>query len=204
VQLERAIAKLEKEGRMAGATTRPVQDSAPPENPAYINLQTQIKAVQININSLLEQRNALKAKIESYQQRLARIPEVEREYGRLSRDQSEAHDRYREIKNKLLQAQIAQSLEEKGKGEKFSLLEAADFPDRPVKPNRVGILLLGMVLAVGAGAAFAFLAEFFDNTVYREGQLAEILGELPLVNIPMLADDQIVVSRQQLKSLGQG
>ena len=203
IQLERAIAKLEKEGRMPAKSARTVQSEAPPENPAYINMQTQIRSVQSNINSMVAQRAALKVKQEMYEGRLARIPEVEREYQKHMRDYEEVKERYHDIKNKLLQAKIAQSLEEKGKGEKFSILEAPDFPDRPIKPNRIGIMLLGMVLAMGAGVAFAFIAEFFDNKIYREGQLADLLGELPLVNIPMLADDEIVISRQQIKSLGQ-
>jgi uncharacterized protein involved in exopolysaccharide biosynthesis len=202
VQLERAIAKLEKEQRSTAKSARRLQDDAPPENPAYISMQTQIRAVQSNINSMMGQRAGLKAKVEMYEQRLARIPEVEREYQKLMRDYQDVRDRYHDIKNKLLQAKIAQSLEEKGKGERFSLLEPPDFPDRPVKPNRIGIMLLGFVLAMGAGVAFAFIAEFFDNKIYRESQLADILGELPLVNIPLLAEDDIVVSRQQLKSLG--
>jgi len=202
LQLERAIAKLEKEQRSTPRSARHLQDDAPPENPAYISMQTQIRAVQSNINSMTGQRAGLKAKVEMYEQRLARIPEVEREYQKLMRDYQDVRDRYHDIKNKLLQAKIAQSLEEKGKGERFSLLEPPDFPDRPVKPNRIGIMLLGFVLAMGAGVAFAFIAEFFDNKIYRESQLADILGELPLVNVPLLADDDIVVTRQQLKSLG--
>lgn len=202
IQLERAIAKLEKERVSGPKGGRRLEADAPPENPAYISMQTQIRAVQSNINSMMGQRAGLKGKVEMYEQRLARIPEVEREYQKLLRDYQDVRDRYHDIKNKLLQAKIAQSLEEKGKGERFSLLEPPDFPDRPVKPNRIGIMLLGIVLAMGAGVGFAFIAEFFDNKIYRESQLADILGELPLVNIPMLADDEIVVTRQQLRSLG--
>ena len=69
--------------------------------------------------------------------RLLQIPEIEREYRDLTRDYENAQTRYREVKAKQMQAEVAQELEKDRKAERFSLGEPANLPERPVSPNRL-------------------------------------------------------------------
>lgn len=199
IQLEKSIHNLKQAIQARSRLGVLPSNTAPPDNPAYINLQTQLLAIDSNIRAMVNQRTELKKKLAIYENRLARTPQIEKEYRTLLRDYEELKERYRDVKNKVMQAKIAQSLEEKGKGEHFSVIEPAGFPNEPIKPNRLGILLLGTVLAMGAGVAVAFVAEFLDSSIYREKQMLNILGEPPLAIIPRMEDSQTIMAAQKTK-----
>ena len=59
---------------------------------------------------------------------MLQIPEIEREYRDLTRDYDNAQTRYREIKAKQMQAEVAQELEKDRKAERFSLGEPRNCP----------------------------------------------------------------------------
>jgi hypothetical protein len=92
------------------------------------------------------------------------------------------------VRGKLIQAELGEQLEMKRKGERFSLIEPPNLPYKPVKPNRLAIVLLGIVLSVGLGGAIVFMVEMLDQAVYGPRQLAAITGVSPLVVIPYITN----------------
>ncbi len=86
--------------------------------------------------------------------------------------------KYREIKSKELEAQVAQNLEEEQKAERFTMLERPIAPDRPTKPNRGKILLLGFRSCRSPAASDpAYLAEGLDSNIRGRRTLERLLGE---------------------------
>jgi uncharacterized protein involved in exopolysaccharide biosynthesis len=75
---------------------------------------------------------------------LLQIPNIEREYRDLTRDYDNAQTRYREIKAKQMQAEVAQELEKGRKAERFSLGEPPHARG-PISPKRMQIVLIGFV-----------------------------------------------------------
>ena len=67
------------------------------------------------------------------------------------RDYQNAHVKHQEVMNKILEARIAEGMEEHQKGEKFTLIDPASFPEKPVSPNRLLILLAGVFCSLGQG-----------------------------------------------------
>jgi capsular exopolysaccharide synthesis family protein len=66
----------------------------------------------------------------------------------------------------------------------FSVVTPAVIPDRPAKPNRMLLLLLGLVLGAAGGLGLAFLVENLDSRLYTTEQMQAasglvILGEIP-------------------------
>jgi succinoglycan biosynthesis transport protein ExoP len=153
-----------------------------PENPAYIGLQAQLEATLSETKSLRVQQSALRAKMASYERLLVETPQVEREYLDLTRDHETSLARYREIKTKQAQAQISQELEKDRKGERFSLIDPPQVPERPSSPNRPIILLLGVVLSMAGGATSAAVLESVDHSVRSPSALVELL-EVPLLAV---------------------
>jgi hypothetical protein len=84
----------------------------------------------------------------------------------------------------LLQAEIAEQLEKESKGERFSLIDPPPLPSKPIKPNRLGIFLLGMLLSVGGGLSMATFAEYSDKTIHGVRSIAGVLTSPPLAIIP--------------------
>jgi len=175
-QLKNEIARLEQ----APATASPSRPVAEPENPAYISLTTQIKGAENEIASLRTQQAGLKDKLQLYRQRLEDAPKVEQEYLALARDYQNASAKHQEVMNKILEARISEGMEEGQKGEKFTLIDPASFPEKPVSPKRLLILLAGVILSLGVGFGAVALTEHLDHSVKSSDELARLTG-LPVL-----------------------
>jgi hypothetical protein len=108
------------------------------------------------------------------------------EYGSLRQQYDAAVKRYQDFKDKEADAQVAESMEQQSKSETFSVIEAPEFPEQPLKPNRKLLLLAGAVLS-GLLAAAAMLAmEILDSKVYEPRGLLTVFGEVPLATVPYI------------------
>jgi len=166
-----------------------------PDNPAYINLTTQIATAQLEIANLHADRRKLQSEKNRYQNKINSSPLVEKEYNGLLRDYEMAKYKYAELMNKHMEAKVAQGMEETQRGEKFTIVDPAQLPDRPYKPNRLAIVLIGFVLALGAAVGGAAARESLDTAV----KSADHLGGLTAV--PVLAGLSLVQTDREVRAL---
>jgi len=155
-----------------------------PENPSYITLQTQIASTEMDIKTIRAELGQLRERYREYQRRVENTPQVEQQYRALQRDYQNAQAKHQETTRRLLSAREAKGLEEKRMAEKFTLIDPPAFPEKPTSPNRLAIVLIGLVLAVGAGAGVGSLAEYMDESVRDPEELARIAGQPVLAAIP--------------------
>jgi polysaccharide biosynthesis transport protein len=183
-QLKKRVATLETQMRKAPPPRSGF--SVRPDNPAYVNLQTQIDTVELNLRAAKEQRASAQQKIKDYETRLVQTPRVEQEGLALQREYESAVKKYREIKQSLMSAELALELEKEQRGERYSILEPPERPDSPHSPNRRAIILLGLVLGLGAGVGYASVAEYMDRTIRGARGVAGLLQAPPLAVIPYI------------------
>lgn len=88
--------------------------------------------------------------------------------------------KYDDLTRKFLEAKTSHGLEKEQKGERFSLIDAARLPEKPVSPNIPAILIIGLVLGIGSGAGMAALAEQSDHTARTPEQLS-LATRLPVL-----------------------
>jgi len=155
------------------------------DNPAYITLESQRNGIDQDLAMLAKKKGELRKKIGEYETRLMATPDIERQYLELVRDYDNATHKFRELKAKELEAKIGQELEKKSKGERFSIIEPPMLPEKPVKPNRIAIGLLGVFLALGAGIGYVLLRESIDTSIRGAKRIAAITGHLPLAVVPI-------------------
>jgi succinoglycan biosynthesis transport protein ExoP len=175
-KLKNEIAELEKTPAVKSSPTTVVRA----DNPLYINLTTHIHATDTQIASDRSQQAMLKEKLQMYRNRLETAPKVEQQYLALLRDYQNAHAKHMEVMNKILEARIAEGMEEHQKGEKFTLIDPASFPEKPVSPNRMLIFLAGIFCSLGAGLGTVALAEHLDHSVHDSDELTRLTG-LPVL-----------------------
>src|SRR5215470_18051462 len=195
-RLQREIAALKAEvGTSAGSETGQskqgnrqsgVEASQRPDNPAYIALSSQLENTKRELLSLAALKEDLRAKQRAYDARLLQIPEIEREYRDLTRDYDNAQTRYREVKAKQMQAEVAMELEKDLKAERFTLSEPATRPQKPVSPNRLGIIFGGFVASLGGGLGLAWLRDLFDRSVKGPWELGRFASVPILTPIPYI------------------
>ena len=187
IKLKKSIEILEKEiEEKIKERGRTQNESEAPENPAYINISTQIDTAQMEIEALMEERKRLKAMTADYQNRLELTPQIESEYKLLVRDYDNARIRYQETLNKLMEAKTAQLLEKGQKAQRFTIIDPAVFPEEPYKPNRLAIILIGFILGIGAGIGAASIKEFSDQAIRSEHELNLLTGKPVLAVIPLI------------------
>jgi uncharacterized protein involved in exopolysaccharide biosynthesis len=191
-RLKRSIAALSAPDaqQAAGSRVAPKRPSLDPiqrpDNPVYVALTTQLESTRRELAHLSALKDDLRAKQRTYDARLLQIPEIEREYRDLTRDYENAQTRYREVKAKQMQAEVAQELEKDRKAERFSLGEPANLPERPASPNRLRIALIGLVASLGSGVGVAWLRDTLDPSVKGPLELARIARVPTLTAIPYI------------------
>lgn len=181
VRLTRIVVALEEAVRRERPAAAAIA-ARKPENPAYIALQAQLDAIDTEQRALRSRRQDLGVRLADLEQRLQQTPQVEREYLDLSRDRENSVVRYRELKAKLMEAEVAQELERGRKSERFSLIDPPQYPEKPRSPNRPAIVLIGLVLALGGGLGYAGVAEGLDNSVRNARDLVRSTA-LPLLSV---------------------
>ena len=188
IRLSREVTALSKEvdGLLTEKSKEQVSDEKP-DNPAYISLMTRITAVELEIESLLDERKKIEQRKGEYDSKIERAPLVEKEYLELTRDYENAKRKHSEIVSKLLTAKISQGMEQTQRGERFAIAEPAQLPEKPFKPNRIAIVLLGFVLALGAGVGLAAVREAVDRSVKTADELNGITG-VPVFSVISLME----------------
>ncbi len=191
-RLKRSIAGLNasenKETKVTRAYSEPsaLDPIQRPDNPAYVALASQLESAKREIAHLSALKEDLRAKQRTYDARLLQLPEIEREYQDLTRDYENAQKRYSEVKAKQMQAEVAQELEKGRKAERFTLAEPPNLPERPVSPNRIRILLMGLVASMGTGIGLAWLRDAINPSVKGPLELARIIRVPLLTSIPYI------------------
>jgi len=109
---------------------------------------------------------------------------VEEGYKNLLVERNNTQLKYDDLMKKFMEAKVAHGLEKGQMGERFTLIDPARLPEKPVKPNRPAILLIGLVLGIGAGVGTASLQETTDKSARSPEDLAKkfpfpVLAEIP-------------------------
>lgn len=136
---------------------------------------------------------ALKARVSEYESRLARAreqmktaPQIEAEYAQLNRDYGVHKKNYEDLVARREQAGLSGELESASGIADFRLIDPARASDKPVAPNRLLLLPLALIAAIGAGMAVAFVlsqlrAVFFDARAVRNTIGLPVLGVVTLI-----------------------
>jgi uncharacterized protein involved in exopolysaccharide biosynthesis len=167
-------------------------------NPAYINIQIQVQSANLEIASLKAAIKRNQQRLEEYQTRLENAPLVERDYKKLLRELEQAQARNADISQKLTEAQVAQEMEESQQGERFTIIDPALTPEKPSKPNRLAIALIGFVLALGFATGVAALRENLNTTIKNSADLARLTG-LPILTTMPVMENSIERRRRHLR-----
>lgn len=184
--------RVERGAIEARESEEPVAD-----NPAYVVLQGELFSTESELRTLNARRKELSRQLTQYESMIATAPEVEKEYKALQRELGNNTDEYKAIKAKQRGAVVARNLEQNDQGGSFVLLEPPVVPQDPVSPNRPSIILVGIVLAIGAGLGFAVLRELTDSAIHGVRELTVLMGEAPLAAVPYIENEADMTARRR-------
>lgn len=201
--LKRKIQGLEK-AQAEPATAE--EKKTPSENVVtdimVAKVQAQIDAGNARLVAIDQQRKGLRAKLAALESEVVQAPQVEYGLSTLLRDYETAKKKYDEVRSKEDSAKISENLEQENKGERFSLVEPPLLPDKPIKPDRIKILLIGLCLSFGAAGGSVFMMEAMAKRIWGVDALAVVIKHHPMTVIPYITTTEEIAKRnRRLKAL---
>src|SRR5207249_1795828 len=155
VLLAAEVTALERE--LADAKSRYAAGEKPaapqPATPYVLRLKEALSEVEAEIRILKGEDKRLRDGIAAYQARVENVPRWEQEFKELSRDYESTRELYQSLLKRYEEAQLAESMEQRQKGEQFRVLDPALPHPEPAAPNRVRLLVIALVGSVSIAAA---------------------------------------------------
>lgn len=159
-------------------------------DPRYREAKSQLAATELEIKRLRGESEQIAKQINSYRARIEMVPMREQDMASLMREYHNTKETYERLLKKSQDAQQAENLERRQKGEQFKIIDPARVPEKPSSPNIPRLYLVGLVLGVAAGFATAFLMEQSDRTFHEATDLEQTFGLKVLANIPRIEKEQ--------------
>jgi polysaccharide chain length determinant protein (PEP-CTERM system associated) len=172
-----------------------------------MELQSQLKANQIEIANRQRSIQDLKARIGDYQGRLNQAPVREQQLTDLNRGYEQSKADYDSLLKKKNDSELATSLELQQQGEHFRIVDPPNVPDKPYSPNRLKLFGIGLVAGLVLGGVFAAGAELTDDRIYSEKEFKKLVAANVIAEIPSLTkpeEDRATGRRSWLGWLGAG
>jgi polysaccharide chain length determinant protein (PEP-CTERM system associated) len=150
----------------------------------------QYTAALLEAERLRGEEKKLKEEILVYQRRIEDTPKLEQELTLLNRDYDLLKSTYQSLKDKKIQSQMAENFEKKHIGGQFKILDPARYPEKPVRPDRDRILMIGAFIGLVAGLGLAWFRESLDESFHSEEELEADLGLPILATLPNLKEER--------------
>src|SRR5262249_11117482 len=184
IRMRAEIATLEQKRSEPGESHLEAE-SVSPATPYVLRIKQAMKEVAAEIKILKGEETRVRAAIAGYQQRVEKTPQREQEYTEISRDYDTTRELYQSLLKRHEEAQIAESMEQRQKGEQFRILDPAIAPRQPVA-NSFRLTFMALVLSLGLGIGAVVLAEHVDTSFHSVDDLRNFSRVPVLVSIPKL------------------
>jgi hypothetical protein len=152
-------------------------------------LKTQQELAAKEIAALKEEQKGVQARLDTLQKGIGRLPIREQELASIKRDYEISKANYQSLLDKKLSAEMATDMERRQKAERFTIIDPARVPEKPVKPNRPLLYALCSFGGLLLGIASAMGRELKTNAILGEWELPKgvpVLGRIPRI-VPAVA-----------------
>ncbi len=131
-------------------------------SPAEVKeLSQKIIEEDVKNSSLKTTVDGLKEIVDNYEKKFNKLPKTSIELARLQRNREFLEKLYSLVENKYQEAVI----NEQSQPGNVLIVDKGRIPDKPAKPNRTLIVLIGLVLGTGLAFGYVLIKDYFDDTV---------------------------------------
>ncbi len=184
--LEKKIEKMRTKAKGEDPKMKELAFLSSPVVASFKAMENQLIATDLEIKRLQEEDAKLKARIAGFQRRIENTPIRELAMANLARDYQNTKESYETLLKKSQEAQQAENLERRQKGEQFKVIDPARIPEKPMQGKVLKILLFGLGLGLGTGLGMAFLREQMDRSFRDAEDLEATMDFKVLANIPRI------------------
>ena len=155
-------------------------------NPDYQRTESERDGARRQVEALRAAETRAKNTIERLEGAQHSAPGVEREFSAVTRRREQLSLRYQSIQDKLQSAQIGESFESEQRGERYTMIRSPVAARTPSSPNRLGLMLLGIVLGSGLTALAVAIAEAMDPSIRDSSDLTQLGNVQVFASLPVI------------------
>lgn len=162
----------------------------PLDSPEYAKLSSELKAIrqaEANLSSSIARNRGL----------LQSVPAARATLENLEREKSSQQSLYEAMLAREGQSEVSKQMEVQDKSTVFRIVDPAILPIKPISPDRVRIILLGILAGIGGGFGLVLLKDQMESSI-KDVDVFKQLGLPVLAVIPRIEDPQqsILVAKQ--------
>src|SRR5450631_590955 len=203
-KLKDTISKMEQMQKdttdtKSGDATNDGEKSSPAQVQAMtpvMQIQSQLKANKLEIQSREALISRLEAKVNQYQARLNATPGRQQELSDIMRNYDESKKSYDELLGKTMASSLATSLNRQQQGDQFRIIDPPSLPDKSSFPDRFKFSLAGLGIGLALAFVFGVGSEFLDDRIRSEQDLLDAAPLPVLAEIPPLATDSEISAQR--------
>jgi polysaccharide chain length determinant protein (PEP-CTERM system associated) len=205
-QTRRMIGALEEQKRQEAEARRKAAAAAGPArlsaatNPVFQQIKISLTEAEANVAALQARVAELQSRLDQLRASANRVPQVEAELAQLNRDYEIIRQNYQQMVARRESLTLTGELDETAGLAEFRIIDPPRVSDKPVFPNRMVMIPLLLVVAIGAGAAAAFAVSQLMPTFHSTRSLREI-GQRPVLGSLSLRPTAAMVRRQRLSTV---
>jgi polysaccharide chain length determinant protein (PEP-CTERM system associated) len=190
IRLKNEVERLENKIRETKTSPSSISPISVSKRSGKDQMQSQIAYSDGGITPLQLERKEIIENIAAIEKKVKMIPKREQEMISLMRDYDNIKRTYNELLNNKLQADISQNLEKRQKGEQFQIIDPANLPEKPFKPDRKKILLLAFGIACIFGFGSVVGLETLDQTLHGTEDFKNFYNLPIIASVPIIMDER--------------
>ncbi len=176
--IEKALQETAKDAKLDGGQAAILTD---PEE-----IKQALRDLDRDLKQLKADEQRLRQELVAYQRRVERSPQHAQEFQQLERDYKMTRDLYFNLLQRYEDAQLAETMERARNGGQMRIIDPAVPARAPAAPNRLRLMLVGLVLSMGAAIGGMMLAEYRDKSFHDVDDLRAFTRVPILVRIPKI------------------
>ena len=191
VRLKYEIASLKKQASSVGGDVDQSSEDGSSRmtsvNPVYVEVQQNLLAVQSELSELVAKKANMTRQVKKKEVELQEIPEAKKQLNVLIEERDSYRNLYQDLLGRMSKSEVSKQMEIGNKTATFRVVDPAVFPERPISPNLLKMLLLTIVSGIGVGCGLIFILENFDTRL-RNPDYIEDLGFDVLAIVPNITE----------------
>jgi succinoglycan biosynthesis transport protein ExoP len=184
-----------KSVELEDALDRSAARAFPSMAPSTRDLLVRLRLDQADIEARQARRAYLAGQVGAFERQATMAPDVEMELQRLQAEVDNARALYNSFLQQSAVNQISEAFQSAKVSGRFVVIEPADLPDGPGKPNRVVVIVLAVLAGGIIGLGTVLVVEQHDQSVRNAEEVENLLGLPVLGAVPRV--DELERSRRR-------
>jgi succinoglycan biosynthesis transport protein ExoP len=194
IRLKAEIEALKKEStKQQSTSTEGTENVSEPEmttmNPVYQQLKETLFQTEAQIDATDAKKRQLSALIAQKEAELRYMPEGKKKLADLEKERDSYKQIYEQLLTRASQSEVSKQMEIGDKAMTFRIVDPAVLPTKPVSPNRVNLIFVGICLGFLGGLGGTMARENFDASI-KHVEVLKSVGVDVLAVIPRIFNEQ--------------